>query len=208
MKKNIIFILAICAISLSANAQNFKWGAKVGVGTSSLRPEDLTATKDFKLAITDARFGYYAGLFASFNVGPITLQPEALFNTNRVDYKFMDFKNPTADSIKTEKFNQLDLPLLVGFKVGPLRLKAGPVAHIHINSNSDLKDIKGYEEKWKTALWGYQAGVGLNFSSRVHLDIRYEGNFDKWGSQINIGGTNYAFAQRPSRWLVNMGYAF
>jgi Outer membrane protein beta-barrel domain len=208
MKKNIILFLAIASFALSANAQNFKWGLKVGVGTSSLRAEDIPTTKDFKLAITDAKFGYYGGLFASLNVGPVTLQPEALFNTNRVDYKFIDLKNPLGDSLKTEKFNQLDLPLLVGFKVGPLRLKAGPVAHIHINSNSDLTDIKGYEEKWKTALWGYQAGVGLNFSSRVHVDIRYEGNLDKWGSQINIGGTNYSFAQRPSRWLVNMGYAF
>ncbi len=208
--KKIIVAVCFMAFALGAQAQ-FKWGAKVGIGTGSLKPETLaTAAGDsVKLGIKEAKYGYYFGLFAQIKTGPVFLQPELLFNSNRVDYAFNNIKKPSADSIKTEKYNKLDIPLLVGFKVGPLRAKVGPVAHIHINSSSDLKDVKGYDEKWKTALWGYQAGLGLNFSEKFHLDIRYEGNFDKWGSHINIGSKTYTFQQgAPSRWLVNAGYAF
>jgi opacity protein-like surface antigen len=208
MKKSIVIFSAMMILAFSASAQNFKWGLKVGLGTSSLRPEAVESQNNFKLAITDARFGYYGGLFASFNLGPVTFQPEALLNSNRVDYKFNDFKNPKSDSIFTEKFNRLDIPLLIGAKVGPLRLKAGPVAHIHLNSNSDLTNIKDFKEQWNTALWGLQGGIGLNFTSKVHLDIRYDYSLTQWGSQINIGGKDYQFEQKPSRWLVNLGYAF
>ncbi len=212
MKKYILSTLILCSFVYAAQAQEFKWGLKVGIGTSSLRPENLDSTGTggkFSLAIKDAKFGYYGGLFASVKLGPVILQPEALLNSNRVDYTFKDLKNPAkVDSVKTERYTQLDIPILLGTKIGPLRVKAGPVAHIHIGSKSDLASISGFKEQWKTALWGYQAGVGLNFTSHVHLDIRYEGNFDKWGSQISIGGKDYQFAQRPSRWLVNLGYAF
>ncbi|MFZ4545710.1 MAG: outer membrane beta-barrel protein, partial [Saprospiraceae bacterium] len=161
------------------------------------------------LSVQNAKLGYYAGLFGSFNRGSFLLQPEVLFNANRIDYSFKDFKNPKiVDTIKTERYSQIDIPVLLGAKVGPVLLKAGPVAHIHLGSNSELTSIAGFTEKWRTALWGYQVGIGLGFSSRMHLDIRYEGNFDKWGSHINIGGSDFNFSQKPSRWLVNVGYAF
>lgn len=207
--KRLFFIIGILSmLQAGLYAQNFKWGIKAGIGTSSLRAEAIQ-NSNFKLAITDAKFGYYGGLFASFNRGSLLFQPELLFNSNKVDYVFKDFKSTAVvDSVKSERYNQLDIPLLLGAKVGPFLVKGGPVAHIHLSSKSDLTSIAGFTEKWKTALWGYHLGIGLNFTNRTHVDIRYEGNFDKWGSHINIGGTNYSFAQRPSRWLVNIGYAF
>ena len=210
--KRIILAATFIAFAMVANAQSkaFNWGGKIGVGTANLTGEAAPNNTDsIKLGIKNARYGYYFGLFAQIKLGPVFLQPEALFNSNRVDYTFKNLKNPTADSIKTEKYNNLDIPILIGFKLGPVRAKVGPVAHIHINSSSELSDVKGYNEKWKGALWGYQAGIGLNFTERMHLDIRYEGNFNKWGSHINIGTTTYTFQQAaPSRWLVNVGYAF
>ncbi len=210
--KKLLLAITFIALAVFANAQSkpFNWGAKVGIGTANLTGEAAPSSSDsIKLGIKNARYGYYFGLFAQVKIGRFFLQPEALFNSNRVDYTFKNLKDAKADSIKTEKYNYLDIPLLLGFKLGPIRAKLGPVAHIHINSKSELSDVKGYEEKWKTALWGYQAGIGLNFTERLHLDIRYEGSFDKWGSHINIGSKNYAFQQgKPSRWLVNVGYAF
>lgn len=210
--KKLIAIATFVALAIASNAQSkpFTWGVKVGIGTANLTGEAAPISTDsIKLGIKNARYGYYFGLFAQVKMGPVFLQPELLFNSNRVDYTFKNLKEPNADSIRTERYNYIDLPILIGFKLGPIRAKVGPVAHIHINSSSELSDVKGYNEKWKTALWGYQAGLGLNFTERIHLDIRYEGSFDKWGSHINIGTKNYAFQQgKPSRWLVNVGYAF
>ena len=77
MKKHILSILTLCCFTFVTQAQNFKWGAKVGIGTSSLRPENLDSVGAFKLAIVDAKFGYYAGLFASFitNVVSVVILP-------------------------------------------------------------------------------------------------------------------------------------
>ena len=207
--KKFVFAFALIGVAAVVQAQQFKWGAKVGIGTSSLRSESIESAAALRLSVKDAKLGYYAGLFASFNRGSFLLQPEILFNSNRIDYSFRDFKKPgIVDTIRTEKYSQLDIPVLLGAKVGPLLLKAGPVAHIHLNSSSGLTSISGLTEKWKSAMWGYQVGIGLKFSSRMHLDIRYEGNFDKWGTHIKFGGQDFSFSQKPSRWLVNIGYAF
>jgi opacity protein-like surface antigen len=206
--KIIVIMLLFVAQNQIATAQ-FKWGAKVGIGTASLSPEIGDTSKPLLIGVKEAKYGYYFGAFASVKTGPVYLQPELLFNSNRIDYSFKDITKPSLDSIRTERYNFVDLPILVGFKLGFLRAKVGPVAHMRINSRSELRDVAGYEEKWKTAFWGYQAGISLNFSQKTHVDIRYEGNFDKWGSHINIGGTKYTFLQgRPSRFLVNLGYAF
>lgn len=207
MKKHIMTLLLVCGVLFSAQAQ-FKWGAKVGIGTSNLRPENNDEPGSFKFSITDTKFGYYVGAFASLKAGPILFQPEVLFNSNRVNYKFVNLKGANTDTLFSEKYNRVDVPLLLGFKLGPIRAKVGPVAHINVNSSSELANVQSISTKWNTAQWGYQAGIGLNFSSRVHVDIRYEGNLDKWGQHIAIGGKEYAFAQKPERWLVNLGYAF
>ena len=207
--KQIFIAAALVLFTFTVQAQKFKWGAKVGIGTSNLRSESIESPTALRLTINEAKLGYYAGLFGSFNRGSFLLQPEILFNSNRVDYSFKDYKKPgIVDTIRTEKYSQLDIPVLLGTKVGPLLLKAGPVAHIHLNSSSELASLTGISEKWKSALWGYQLGIGLGFSSRMHLDIRYEGNFDRWGTHIKLGGTDFNFSQKPSRWLVNIGYAF
>ncbi len=202
--------MCFMAFATVSHAQ-FKWGLKLGIGTSNLKAEagTLQTGDSIKLGIKEAKYGYYFGLFSHIKLGnTFFLQPEVLFNSNRVDYNFKNIKKPNLDSVKTEKYNNLDIPVLLGFKLGPLRAKVGPVAHIHLSGSSDLKDVKGYSEKWKTALWGYQAGIGLNFTDKLHLDIRYEGNLDKFGSHINIGTKTYTFQQgAPARWLVNIGYA-
>jgi opacity protein-like surface antigen len=206
--KQYIVALMFLGLATISQAQEFKFGAKIGIGTVSLKPETLNSSTDFRLAIKDAQYGYYGGLFGSLKLGPIFFQPEALFNSNRVTYTYKDLKNPTMiDTVKNERYQNLDFPLLIGTKVGMLRVKAGPVAHVHLNSKSDLTSISGFKEQWRASTWGWQAGIGLNFSSRVHVDIRYEGNFSKWGTHINIGGKDYSFAQTPSRILVNLGYA-
>lgn len=206
--KQYIIALMLFGMATISQAQEFKIGAKIGIGTVSLKPETLNSTSDFKLAIKDANYGYYGGLFASLKLGPVFLQPEALFNSNKVTYTYKDFKNPSMlDTIKNERYQNLDFPLLIGTKVGMFRIKGGPVAHVHLNSKSDLTSISGFKEQWQKSTWGWQAGIGLNFSSRVHVDIRYEGNFSKWGTHINIGGKDYTFGQTPSRILVNLGYA-
>ena len=62
-------------------------------------------------------------------------------------------------------------------------------------------------EKFNSLTWGYQAGIGADFG-KIAIDIRYEGNFNKYGDHINISGKPYNFDKKSSRFLVAMAIAF
>ena len=95
----------------------------------------------------------------------------------------------------------------MGIKLGPLRLGAGPVAHVHLNSNSELFDFDGFDQKFKELTWGYQAGIGLDLWKLV-LDFRYEGNFNKYGDHLVFFGNTYAFDDNPGQLVASVGFAF
>ena len=99
-------------------------------------------------------------------------------------YEITDFGNPgTLDLIKSENYQYLDIPLIIGLKAGPVRLGAGPVGHVFIDSSSELFDIDGYEQKFDEMTWGWQGGIGFDIWN-IHLDIKYEGNFSNFSNHF------------------------
>ncbi|GAH15956.1 unnamed protein product, partial [marine sediment metagenome] len=66
------------------------------------------------------------------------------------------------------------------------------------DSKADLFDTAGYEEKYKSATFGYQAGVGIDILKKVTFDFRYEGNLNKLGDGMTIGGEDFNFDSRPN----------
>ncbi len=127
-----------------------------------------------------------------------------MFNSNRTDYKIGE--SSAGDVIKNEKYQFLDIPVLVGAKLGPVRLQVGPVGHYFLKSTSELKDFKGYEARFKQMTWGWQGGLNIGFK-RVSLDFRYEGNFSKLGDHITFFGDQYHFSDSPARLIVGLNFA-
>ena len=68
-------------------------------------------------------------------------------------------------------------------------------------------EIDGYEENFKKLLWGWQAGMGFDFWI-LTIDLRYEGNFSKFGNHIKFGNKNYSFSDNPQRLIASLGVAF
>jgi hypothetical protein len=106
-----------------------------------------------------------------------------------------------------QKFYKLDLPVIVGVKVGPLKLQAGPVGTMVIKSKSDLLDKYNLQETFRGATFGYQAGLGLELSSLL-VDVKYEGNLSKLGDGVEIAGQNFNFDQRMHQWIFSVGFLF
>ena len=96
---------------------------------------------------------------------------------------------------------------MLGFKLGSFRVNGGPVAHIHLSSSDGLAELKDYKASFQSATWGYQAGIGLDFG-RLGLDLRYEGNFNKFGEHITFGGNKYEFSKTPSRMTLAVALNF
>jgi Outer membrane protein beta-barrel domain len=219
MKKLFLILLCFTAVQVATtNAQTFKWGIRGGLSTPDIKPGDVdsilferktTSTRidSFKLKVSDANYGYHFGVWGRLKIAGFYVQPEVLFNSSKVQYKIGKLRTPTTlDSIKSETFQNLDIPVLVGTKLGSFRLSAGPVAHVRIGGTSDLTNAGDFSEKFKTATWGYQLGLGFD-AGRVGIDLRYEGNGSNFGNHISIGGKPYEFSKAPARFIASVAIA-
>ena len=206
-------MLTICALTFQMAHAQFKIGVKGGLSTTVISANQLIIKNknDFeqlRLAVNTANYGVHFGIFMQAKMGNFFIQPEVLFNSTSVQYALEDFSNAkVVTTLKKEKFNNLDLPIMLGLKFGPLRLQGGPVGHVFLSSKSDLLDIDGYSQTFENLTWGYQAGVGLDLG-KIIIDVRYEGNFKKFGDHMVFEGKNLSFDNTPSRIIASLGIAF
>lgn len=208
--KKIFFGLLMLLSTLSYS--QFELGIKTGISSFDLTPKSITFNNggnDMTLSIEEANYGFHFGLYTRVTIANIFIEPSFLFNSSSVDYNLSEeiFDTGIISSIRSESYNNLDIPLMVGIKVGPFRLQGGPVAHIFLNSSSDLIAVNGYSQKFKDASYGIQGGIGLDIL-KVRLDFNYETNLSLFGDHINVDGQSYDFDQRPGRFVASVGIRF
>jgi len=206
------FILSIFLSVMFYSAQSqIEFGMKAGLSSYDLAKDGIIhigSNQNLVLNIQNAGYGHHFGLYTRLSLLGIYIEPSFLFNSNTVQYSITEYSEPGVfDKLRSESYNYLDIPVLLGFKLGMLRFHGGVVSHLFINSFSDLTDIKDYEQKFKRASYGWQAGGGLDLW-RLRLEVNYEGNLSRFGDHINIGGTNLAFAGTPSRLIMSVGFKF
>lgn len=207
-----IFVAAIFFLALPlANAQ-FSVGLKGGLHTSIVGDNenysfDSEGLEALKLQFNEASYSFHGGLFVQAELGNFIFRPELIYSTNKHSYIIEDIKNMNPPTVLEESYQQLDIPILFGAKMGFVRFNLGPVGHIHLNSFSELADLDGYESKFQEMTYGWQAGIGFDIR-KVHIDFRYEGNFNKFGDHISIGNTDFNFDDQASRLMASVGFAF
>jgi hypothetical protein len=210
MMKQVLLFVFVLVISFTAHSQ-IEFGVKAGLSSYDLAKDGLIAnngTQNIEWNISKAGYGHHFGIYTRLSMLGLYLEPALLFNSNTVTYDIKRYgESGVFNTIKSEKYNHMDIPVMAGFRVGKLRFQGGVVGHLFINSISDAVDIKGYEQRFKGATYGWQAGTGLDLW-RLRFDLAYEGNLDKFGDHITIGGYNYAFSKAPSRLLLTMGFKF
>ncbi len=206
--------LALSTLTLATNAQTFKWGIKGGISTPDVKPDDLNPLKinnikdSLSLKLTDANYGWHVGGFARVGLGNFYIQPEVLFNSSSATYNSKSLRLGTIiDSVRSETYRNLDVPIMLGVKLGTLRLNAGPVGHVYLSNTSDITNIAGISATYNKLEWGYQAGLGLDFGG-LGLDLRYEGNFSDYADHFTVGNQTFAFAKKPTRLILSMAIAF
>ncbi len=212
MKKSFLFF-AVCFLAFQSLQAQVKMGIRGGISSMDVATGKIVVSQHdnpdpLTISVTDANYGMHMGFFVQAKVGKIYLQPEVLFNSNTVNYNIRDFSGGnTIDIIKSETFQKLDLPVMLGVDYGILRLQGGPVAHVHLNSRSELFDLDGYGQKFDEMTWGYQAGVGLDLW-KVMIDLKYEGSFQKFGDHISFFDQDFNFDKTPGRFIASIGISF
>ncbi|MBA7518175.1 hypothetical protein ES705_10242 [subsurface metagenome] len=202
--KRIAFIVILALLYIPTQAQ-IKFGIRGGINSSNVKLEGFD-NPDYRLDYKSSQVGFHFGVISQIKFAMVFVQPELLFTTARTDISLYD----VADDIKTigkQSFNKLDLPIMAGVKLGPLKLQAGPVASVILNSKSDLLEENGIELAYKGLTIGYQAGIGLELGSLL-LDVKYEGNLSKLGDGVTIGGEDFNFDQRLNQIIFSIGFLF
>ncbi len=210
MKKLIFIAIASFFLVQVSNAQLFNYGIKAGIGFSSLSINDLTGISDgsdvYDLITGDGVMGYHLGVQTRIKIAMIYIQPELYWNAGggTID-QIMD---GGATEVLQVKFNRMDLPILVGVKLGPVRLNLGVVGSYVINQSNEGSTIPtDYELYLSSMNWGWQGGLGLDLS-KLSLDVRYEGSLSDLSDSVPEGLQGYNMDPRPSQWIISLGYWF
>jgi Outer membrane protein beta-barrel domain len=205
--KNLFFAIVLLFAAQVSHAQRFGFGLKTGLHSQVNNPsEDILigdGENNYSLGVDDFKFGTQVGGYLRFGKH-LFIQPEVMFNSNKVDYAVK--QSNLAKAVYQEQYNTLDIPVLLGFKLGPIRAMAGPVGHYFLSSKSELFQLKDYDEKFKQMTFGYQAGLNVSMG-RLSADLRYEGNFNNLGDHLSFGGNNYQFANSPARIIFGLNFA-
>jgi len=190
---------------------------KAGVSTTSLSMPSIktilannnTYTVD---ALTAAKYGFHGGAFVRLTLFGFYIQPELLFSTRTNEYTVSNTTTPSSVTsyVAKQSFNRLDLPVMLGLKLGPIRLNAGPTGSLLINSPKALISNPDVKNNYSKMTFGYQAGLGFDLLGRLTFDLRYEGSLKKYQNQIqNLAGTTKVnLDDRPNAFLLSIGLFF
>ncbi|MCE5346611.1 MAG: PorT family protein [Bacteroidales bacterium] len=203
--KKLFVIIMIVMISIPAFSQ-LNFGIKAGAATTTVPSYDLTSGTNNIEALKDAAWGFHAGAFLRLSLFGIYLQPEVVFASNTYDYNVSTL---TSTQVKSQKFNRLEIPVLLGVKFGPFRINAGPSATVQIGTPKALVDDPDFENMYRNATFGYQAGIGLDILKKLTLDARYGGSLSKkFGDAVNIGNQTFSLDQRQPSLILSVGLMF
>lgn len=205
MKK---FIVVILALVLAAPLfSQVKFGLKAGASTDFTFTDQTLEGTDIEVTLKSAKeaeWGFQGGVFMRATIAAFYIQPELLLATATNSITYEDVENGGAPVIYNQKFNKLNIPILFGFKLGPVRLNAGPAASVMLTDPEEI--IQG--ATYKRATFGYQAGVGFDLLKRLTFDLRYEGNLNQFGDEIVIAGETFTLDDRTGAILVHVGVIF
>ena len=215
--KKLFAIVLVVLVSIPAFSQ-IKFGLKAGVSTTSLSMPTIktisSGTTSFTVdALTSAKYGFHGGVFVRVTLFSFYIQPELLFSTRTNEYTVNELNasgQTVLSSIAKQNFNKLDIPVMIGYKLGPLRLNVGPSGSLLINSPKAIISDPDIKNNYSKMTIGYQAGLGFDLFNRLTFDLRYEGSLKKYQNQIqNLAGTTKVnLDDRPNAFLFSVGLMF
>jgi hypothetical protein len=174
MKVFLLFLAISLVTTFYASAQvipSFQFGIKGGLNLSSLASTASSTLSNSNQA------GYLGGFWARFGALGFNFQPEMYLTSKNVD-----ITNNTGET--KAKFTSIDVPLLIGGKVGALgiggRFYTGPLVSFAINKNQSFSSALGSVTSlnYRDQNFAWQFGAGLDIKA-ISVDLRYEAGITK-----------------------------
>lgn len=198
MKKYILIILL--AISQVSSSQQFVLGPCAGINLSNFGISNTDSMPN-----ADSKIGYNFGIFSRVKIGGLFIQPEIIYIFNRTSIDLYKSPNTVSDGFG---LGTLTGSLMVGYKIGTLRIQAGPYAFKQINEaiqkNEGAFDLTLNKDNF---YWGLQAGLGLNIAKRWQLDVRYMRSMQKLNYKAILNNGNEFFNGNMNTLYLSFGYS-
>jgi len=200
-----------------AQAPAFSIGIKGGTSVSWLIGKDFnSSTSNLAASVRenwsqDGQYlGFHLGFFSQINFAGFVLQPEVVYSRTAGGIKITGFDATGAPVVQQQveqQFNRIDVPLLFGKRLGPVRLMVGPVVTWVISSGLSTNQLANLnlKESFQPAAWGYQLGAGVDFW-RMTFDVRFEGGISDLGGSFNAGGNARSISSRNNQLIFSLGY--
>lgn len=208
MKKLLFAAVAVMAFGVS-NAQEIKFGAKVGLNISSLNG-DLQNAKSL--------IGAHLGAFAEIKItDKFAFQPELLYSMQGAKTEFSESEpGYSYTSEDNWKLGYLNLPLMAKyFATEKLFIEAGPQIGFLMSAKNDYKETEtimgdtdtfsgdvDIKDTVKSIDFGLNFGLGYEFTDNVFASARYNvglsniNDINGDDSKINNGVIQFSFGYK------------
>jgi hypothetical protein len=192
MKKISLTLMLTCFayLAFSQVIPSFQFGLKGGMNLSKFNTSNTFSS--------DNQAGYYGGVWARIGAAGLHLQPEIYLSG-----KNTTLVNSTGQENEV-KFTSLDVPVLVGTKLGAagvgLRLNTGPVISFLLNEDQNFSQAasSAFSGKFKDQSFAWQFGAGVDLG-KLGIDLRYE---------LGLSKINEAGYQSTKLNLYTLGLAY
>lgn len=207
MNKKLLVILSIlCMAKLNVSQAQFTLGIRGGVNLAQLKTDFKSQSVGDNLQQSlDTKLGYVGGVYARIG-SKFFIQPELIFSAKGGSINILKGGSTSNTQTVAIEYTNFDVPLLVGYKFGPVRINAGPMASFKVSSTGLDEALKTYSsnvgESFKNASYGYQVGGGVDIGT-LSIDLRYEGSL----SEVTLVDlTNKVnFSQKGNLWQLSLG---
>ena len=129
-------------------------------GTSVINPDYITVNApEVQFSPKSYEMGYHFGAFARIKLLGIFLQTELYFSQTQTQIDFNERETLAGDlksSTANIKYNNFDIPVLVGIKLGPARFNLGPVASFKLDPK-----VEGAKDQVKESLNSFSSATEL-----------------------------------------------
>jgi hypothetical protein len=225
MKIRLILSFVVLIFFLAPVRGQFKYGIRGGINSSNVHisqsvfnleaddPQDVP--DQYLIEYRTGSLGFHIGGLVQYYFGEFFIQPEILYSYSKNDVRITRRKwIPDANGLGSwdedeapglQKFNKVNVPVLAGYRIGPLRVMAGPMASVMIGTK--FENLEGYtiEQKFTSSHFGYQVSIGLELTS-LNIDVKYEGALTPFGEGLTVNGNDFIFDQKMGQWILSIGF--
>jgi len=190
---------------------------KIGLRASSPSISSIEKSKDFFIPeigtvytvnYLSTRTSYAYGLSFYQDIGNSFVSADILYRKKTVKYKIDEKVITRSANLYDDKFQEVTIPVVAGWRKNNLKLGVGPVFTFKADSEFSLNELTGFTVQERMIDTGFQFLVGYVIQDRFHIDLKRELNFNQAGDDYKVLGKQMNLKNLPHTASISIGVYF